>query len=81
MECSLLIAEFLFHQAPILYEAISYVWGNPADKTDIICDKKSLSITVSLRDVLQRVRLANSIRFLWPDGICINQEDTEEKNR
>ena len=71
IECSLLIAEFPFHQAPIPYEAISYVWGDPTDKTDIICDKKSLSITVSLRDVLQRVRLADSIWFLWADGICI----------
>ena len=80
IECSLLIAEFPSHQAPIPYEAISYVWGDPNDKVDIVCDKKSLSITVSLREVLRRVRLPHSVRILWADGICINQEDVEEKS-
>ena len=80
IECTLLIAEFPFHQAPIPYEAISYVWGDPAARVDIICDKKNLSITVSLRDVPRRIRLAHSILFLWADGICLYADRYQRKS-
>ena len=71
IECSLLIAEFPFHQAPIFYEAISYVWGDPNNRVDIICDGQTLAITASLEDVLRRARLDTDVRILWTDGICM----------
>lgn len=79
IEGSLLIAEFPLHQAPISYEALSYVWGDPNDKVDIICDGRTLSITANLENALRRVRLATNVRLVWADGICINQEDVQER--
>lgn len=61
------------------YEAISYVWGNPDDTVDIICNGRSVSITVNLRDALRRFRDEKTARRLWADALCINQEDTQEK--
>ena len=75
----MLIAEAPFHKPPISYEAISYVSGKQNDKVDIICDGYTLTITSSLADVLRRVRLADRVRVLWADGVCINQQDDHEK--
>lgn len=62
------------------FEAISYVWGSSVKNQEIICDEHVLKITTSLSNVLKRLRLSDTRRFLWVDGICINQEDLEEKN-
>ena len=61
------------------YEAISYVWGDAKMREEIICDGKTLSITLSLANALRKVRLPEKKRILWADGICINQEDKEER--
>lgn len=61
------------------YEAISYVWGSPNIKVDIICGGKQLGITPNLQAVLQRVRLSSEKRTLWADAICINQDDLNER--
>ena len=37
------------------YQAISYVWGDPADTKEILCDNHHLKITLSLFNALQRV--------------------------
>lgn len=79
IECSLLIADLPFNDVSISYEAISYVWGNPNNNVDIICDGCTLAITTSLENVLRRVRLATNTRILWADGICINQDDVQER--
>ncbi|KAI0886489.1 heterokaryon incompatibility protein-domain-containing protein [Annulohypoxylon maeteangense] len=39
----------------------------------------SFSITKSLAGVLRRLRLPDAERIVWADGICINQEDLQEK--
>ena len=61
------------------YEALSYVWGDAKMRDEIICDGKTLSITLSLANALRRVRRPETERVLWADGICINQEDKEER--
>ena len=61
------------------YEAMSYVWGDAKMRDVIICDGKTLSITLSLANALRRVRRPKEKRVLWADGICINQEDKEER--
>jgi hypothetical protein len=61
------------------YEAISYVWGKSKKNKKIICDGRVIRITKSLSDVLRRLRLPHKRRKLWADGICINQDDLEEK--
>ena len=61
------------------FEAISYVWGSPRKTCTILCNGRTIRITVNLRDSLRQVRLPNKRRTLWADSICINQSDTKEK--
>ena len=75
IQCVLVTVEIA--QCPT-YEAISYVWGDSADRLSILCDQKEIHITRNLHDVLHRLRSADSIRYLWADAICINQEDAVE---
>jgi hypothetical protein len=62
-----------------LYEALSYVWGDPADKLPILMHGHSISVTVNLHAALLRLRNHVMQRILWVDALCINQDDQEEK--
>ncbi|KAJ2996123.1 hypothetical protein NUW58_g1075 [Xylaria curta] len=62
------------------FESISYCWGNPQDKRQVICNGASLSITNSLFTGLVHFRHADRPRMLWADAICINQADATEKS-
>lgn len=61
------------------YEAISYAWGDPANKIDVLCDGKIIMVTPNLKDALLRLRIKDRSRVLWIDAICINQNDHVEK--
>jgi hypothetical protein len=64
------------------YDALSYVWGSPAQNFPIICNGYSFHVHGNLYSALpflaQRYKGANS-RPIWIDAICINQKDDEEK--
>ncbi|KAI8723093.1 HET domain-containing protein [Fusarium sp. LHS14.1] len=62
------------------YEAISYVWGNPNLKADIICHGKRLKVTQNLFNALAHFRQRDRPRYLWADAICIDQSHTLERN-
>ncbi|KIW71215.1 hypothetical protein PV04_03405 [Phialophora macrospora] len=64
------------------YDAISYTWGTSTRRAEIICCDEILSVTTNLAGALLEIRRKSpdiSCR-LWVDGICINQERSEEKN-
>jgi hypothetical protein len=61
------------------YLTISYVWGTDIKDQAITCDGHTVMITQNLSKVLRRVRLPDKPLALWADGICINQEDQDEK--
>jgi hypothetical protein len=64
------------------YEILSYVWGSDTLSHQIhLDDGKVLAITANLHAALRTLRLADSPRLLWADGICINQKDNDEKGR
>lgn len=63
----------------IPYEAISYVWGDPDDRVEILCNGQSLHITRSLMGALQKFRRKRKKRLLWADAVCINQHNDDEK--
>ena len=63
------------------YEALSYVWGSPHDRTNIIIDGKILSITVNLSHALRGLAPESETRSLWIDAICVNQEDLDERSQ
>jgi hypothetical protein len=62
-----------------MYDALSYVWGNPAEKLPIFIHKHSFDVTVNLRAALSHLRNHFIERILWIDAICINQANQEEK--
>ena len=66
---------------PVWYTALSYVWGNPALVTTMICNGKKFPITQNLELALHRLRRSDVSIMLWVDQICINQDDLQEKGQ
>ncbi|KAK3346892.1 heterokaryon incompatibility protein-domain-containing protein [Lasiosphaeria hispida] len=64
-----------------LYEALSYVWGSEEKPQSVSTDKGELRVTANLYMALKRLRDHSLDRIIWVDAICINQDDTEERNR
>lgn len=64
------------------YEAISYVWGDPTQTRQIVCDGSLIKITVGLYGALERLQppADGEPRVLWADAICINQSDLDERS-
>ncbi|KAF1921675.1 heterokaryon incompatibility protein-domain-containing protein [Ampelomyces quisqualis] len=70
------------HTANILdieYDAVSYAWGTSMKDHTILCEGYTMMITPNLSTVLHRVRLHDRPMAVWADGICINQQDVNEK--
>jgi len=64
---------------PNSFEALSYVWGDPSVTTPIQVNDATLEIGINLRTALLNLRRADSIRILWIDAICMNQNDINER--
>ena len=71
-----------------LYEALSYVWGDPKETLPIsiisigehdLLVTHDLPVTVNLHAALSRLRDRCFERIIWVDTLCINQADKEEK--
>lgn len=79
LSCSLRIVSL---SEPPEYEAVSYTWGEPVFSASIACfSKGQLLITENLSKALFHLRLANRLRVLWFDAICINQQDLVERSQ
>ena len=66
-------------KASHLYEALSYVWGDPKKTLSIRVNGKEFHVTVNLHAALMRLRDCYLQRILWVDAICIDQGNKEEK--
>lgn len=55
------------------YEALSYVWGDPALAHTIACCGHKFNVTTSLHSALLRLRKSRDSLVIWADGICIDQ--------
>ncbi|EPE25147.1 hypothetical protein GLAREA_11728 [Glarea lozoyensis ATCC 20868] len=63
------------------FEALSYVWGDPAGpKQTIFLNGINHEVTTNLFTALRRFRLPDRIRYLWVDALSINQADKDERN-
>ncbi|KAH3913242.1 hypothetical protein HBH56_113530 [Parastagonospora nodorum] len=62
-----------------LYEALSYVWGDANKKLPVIIHGHRFDATVNLHAALSRLRNHSIERILWIDAICIDQQNTAEK--
>src|SRR5436190_23052320 len=69
-------------EPPPDYEALSYVWGDPALPEVLHLDGGGThAITASLFQCLVSLRRVGITRVLWVDAVCINQENVQEKER
>jgi hypothetical protein len=62
-----------------LYEALSYVWGNPRETLPIYVDTNQFLVTVNLHAALSSLRDHSFERIIWVDAVCINQRNLEER--
>jgi hypothetical protein len=67
------------HQENHLYEALSYVWGDPIETSAICIDNQPFNVTKNLHSALSRLRNHALERILWIDAICIDQTNQKEK--
>ncbi|OBT61694.1 hypothetical protein VE03_09406 [Pseudogymnoascus sp. 23342-1-I1] len=73
------------------YAALSYVWGDQAITKDIIVNGLPFAATTNLGSALWHMRKYGITRNtkgnkkeeipIWVDAICINQNDTQERNQ
>lgn len=65
----------------VKYEALSYVWGEPAPGHTILIGGKALSVTPNCLEAMRylRPRRWRAGRVIWIDAACIDQ-DSSEKN-
>ncbi|KAF5709456.1 heterokaryon incompatibility 6 OR allele [Fusarium mundagurra] len=64
-----------------VYEALSYVWGEPNLSASISLNDETFWITPNLESILQALRLTHRARVLWIDALCINQSDPQERGQ
>lgn len=77
IKCSLTHSSLTSHP---YYHAISYTWGTPGLLQEIELSGVAHSIQANLFDFLQQLRLTYAAVTLWVDALCINGNDTLEKN-
>jgi hypothetical protein len=77
IQCSLQTVSLDDHPT---YTALSYVWGNMWDNSPIFVDGTVFLATKNLKLALQYIREAHREIVLWVDAICIDQNDTNERN-
>ncbi len=65
------------------YEALSYAWGDDPKWAFRIISLNGADVKVgrNLFSALVHLRSSTQPRVLWIDALCINQSDTDEKNK
>ncbi|KIW45228.1 uncharacterized protein PV06_03630 [Exophiala oligosperma] len=73
--------DFAHLESAGVYQALSYVWGDPNARHSIFLGTAELEITTSLYEALKRIRDPKKSRRVWADQICINQKDRAERSQ
>jgi Heterokaryon incompatibility protein (HET) len=65
------------------YESVSYSWGDRFHNKNIHLNSHPFTVTSNLESALRHLRheKPGSLRRLWVDAICINQEDYQERSQ
>ena len=67
--------------ADIVYDALSYAWGDPNIKAVVHVNGLPVAVTKNLYDALLQFRASATFSApIWIDAICINQKDIQERN-
>jgi hypothetical protein len=64
----------------IQYESLSYMWGSKVSPLQIQVNGAMVDVKDNLHQALKRIRLAETVRVLWIDALCINRDDINERN-
>ncbi|KAK8017044.1 hypothetical protein PG993_015233 [Apiospora rasikravindrae] len=80
VQCTLCVAPL--HDLDNSFTALSYVWGNVNTTDTIQLTGHPFNVTTNLRDCLRQFAINSKYRTmkLWVDAVCINQQDTYERN-
>ncbi|KAG4437302.1 hypothetical protein IFR05_007198 [Cadophora sp. M221] len=63
------------------FDALSYVWGDSSQVLPVFIDGKIFLVTRNLFEALETFRDNNVLPgLIWIDAICINQQDSQERN-
>ncbi|KAG9195848.1 hypothetical protein G6011_00969 [Alternaria panax] len=66
------------------YVALSYTWGDPAEKKGIIVNGEKVEVQANLEAALRALQQKKPTRSgykVWVDALCINQGDFGERSR
>jgi len=80
MRCRLVV-KLLDNYRYVVYNALSYTWGELKENRVIYCDDKCLKIGENLYQALWQLRQDGRTELLWVDAVCINQGNDEEKTK
>ncbi|KAI8161169.1 hypothetical protein K4K49_002036 [Colletotrichum sp. SAR 10_70] len=63
------------------FTALSYVWGDAAQRRSILLEGQNVDVTQNLHCSLERLAKfsKSQVNKIWIDALCINQADDEEK--
>lgn len=85
VECKLMTVPF--HRCPP-FTALSYMWGEDADRVPIRVNGQTFQATKSLASALRHIPRHWKSKFpgrnqtelwVWADAVCINQDDSNER--
>ncbi|KAK4225963.1 heterokaryon incompatibility, partial [Podospora fimiseda] len=62
-----------------IFEALSYVWGDPTPIDTIVIDDIPIKIPRELQILLPYITYRIKTCQIWIDAMCINQTDDAEK--
>jgi len=61
------------------YEALSYTWGSDWKSHSVIINGRILLVTANLHSALLHLRHKDMDRIIWADGLCIDQQNLQER--
>jgi hypothetical protein len=76
IRCSLVVRRL---DDSLVYNALSYCWGDQNSKRAITCNGSHLEVGHNLYMAMRQIRRDNRTELLWADALCINQADNAEK--
>ena len=62
------------------YSALSYTWGDASRTREILINRKPMTVRLNLYQFLEVFQAKHQNEWLWVDQICIDQQDTFERN-
>ncbi|KAK5100735.1 hypothetical protein LTR24_000881 [Lithohypha guttulata] len=71
----------LFDEGHPRYEAVSYAWSHVKGEGVILVSGDRTIVPAATEEALRNLRYLDRPRTLWLDAICIDQENTEERNQ